>query len=498
LIYDLLAGGESDMAAAEQSLVAYIGENVAKGALSYVGGDAAGFVLSLIGGSSGPSTQDLMDEIKHVGEQLTQVQNTLNTMQALMYLNFSLLEGKLAALASTLNRVELKQLYGLWSNVNVPLFSYMNQVNTQYDTFVEYALESSKTPKENVTRLVNDIQNTNSGAKLSLYGIHMLVLGGGSTKGVLQLWAEMIIPLVKAGSMRMAHARRAYIDYYTQIAGAQLKAINLLEESYNAQQCNHLAQAEYAKFRDLMKAQELGVLYWFEQLLYAGMSNGALWSLSHGYLDPPPPGDNVQEYPLIRPTWDYATASQEMLAGSLYATDEPYRPSPMRQEIETLLAASQAIPPNERRVVVWMIFDDLLSSWSFSGTGLNLDFDYTAAEVSISLVGQGHPSIPPSSSSTLLEEASYWMPQYTSAQTTSRRVIQRFVFSVPDGKYVLANMNNVYKPVHHGCFVNPLYISYQLSVSAESPFAFMDFAPWADPIPEYTGFFVKYVRTLTA
>jgi hypothetical protein len=110
----------------------FVGKNIASGALSWVGGQAAGWVLGDLFGTNGPSTQDVLDAIGNLGKQLTNIQNTLATIETQLTDEFADIEAALAV-------IHQEELYNAWQQVNDNIVTYKTQINSQYSTYVEYA-----------------------------------------------------------------------------------------------------------------------------------------------------------------------------------------------------------------------------------------------------------------------------------------------------------------------------------------------------------------------
>ena len=152
-----------------QKALIFVGKNIAAGALSYVGGQAAGYVLAEIFGTEGPTNQEMLDAINALGQELTGIEDTLAEIQADLDENFAEIE-------QMLTKIDQQARYIAWQQVNDEVVNYVSQTQTQYSTYVEYAVAAATTSKQEVRSLVQQIQDTNVGAKVSLYGINSFVL----------------------------------------------------------------------------------------------------------------------------------------------------------------------------------------------------------------------------------------------------------------------------------------------------------------------------------
>jgi hypothetical protein len=450
----------------------FVGTNVAKGALSWVGGEVAGWILGDIFGTNGPSNQDVLDAIDALGKELTGIEATLESLEEQLNTSFDEIQ-------QALIKINQEALYIAWQNVNNQIVVYMNQINTQYSTFVEYASAAQSTSKDEVQALVQQIQDTNTGAKVSLNGINAFVVGGGQQKGVLELWREMIAPLVGQNVMSFGDASEGLIRYYSSIVYAQMRAANLILESYNQQNNNAVSQQEYEAYRTHMAAQEVPFMQALEELTCDAMQNGGCW-----LLQPNGNGNTLAHC-------EYVDVVQAMWAGGGYMAH--YQPTPWRKEAEELLAAAQAMQPSERRMVVCMIFDN-------SPTQHYVPYqDYTQLQIQIvqetsSTASRRHrrvasaKPISPDSTVTVMSEAQYALPMYS--PVNGKRLIRRNVFTsaiTADGFYQLVDLNSQYPTVVGSnqssvYFMYPdAYLSYSIYVDETHPFDYMDFAIYVDP-----------------
>src|SRR5215813_7601046 len=128
-------------------VLVFVGKNIAAGAVSYVGGQAAGYVLAEIFGTEGPTNQQMLDAINALGEELTGIENTLAEMQADLDENFAEIE-------QMLTKIDQQARYIAWQQVNDEVVKYVSQIQTQYSTYVEYAVAAASTSQQEVASLV--------------------------------------------------------------------------------------------------------------------------------------------------------------------------------------------------------------------------------------------------------------------------------------------------------------------------------------------------------
>jgi hypothetical protein len=301
----------------------FVAGNVAKGALGWVGGQAAGWVLGDLFGTNGPSTQDVLDAIGKLGTQLTNIQGTLATIEKQLTEEFAKIE-------QDLEEIHQEELYIAWQQVNNNIVTYKNQINTQYGIFIEYAATASvrKPTEQEIVDLVKQIQDSNVGAEDSLNGINSFVLGDGQAKGVLELWREMVTPLIAKGQMTFAAASTAYMNYYASILHAQIRAINLIVESYNQQNRNNISKDKYQHYQNLMTQQEVPFLRALEELTYDALQPGASFWTEVDFKDTT--FASVEYFSLVQSLW----------AGGGWVAS--YAPTPWR------LGANRCLPPPRR------------------------------------------------------------------------------------------------------------------------------------------------------
>jgi hypothetical protein len=456
----------------------FIGTNVAKGALSWVGGDIAGWVLGDISGTNGPSNQDVLDAVDKLGQQLTGIEATLASLEDEINTNFDEIQQELI-------KINQEALYIAWQAVNNQIVVYMNQINTQYSTFVEYAAAAKSTSQQEVQALVQQIQDTNTGAKVSLNGINAFVLGGGQQKSVLELWREMVAPLVGKNIMTFGDAAEALTNYYSSIVYAQMRAINLIVESYNQQNNNAVSQQEYTAYRALMTRQELPFMQALEELTCDAMQQGGCWLQS--------------QINTSLATAEYVDVAQAMWAGGGYVAH--YQPTLWRYQAEQLAAAAQAMQAGDRRIVVCMIFDNYATSnyvpyQDYTQLAIQIVQPASRATESSTARRRHHrrhlgapPPVSPDSTVTVMSEAQYQLPQFSPTGST-KRLIRRNVFTKAissDGFYQLVDLNDQYPTIvgsHQSSvyFMNPdKYLSYFMYVDGTHPFDYMDFGIYVDP-----------------
>jgi hypothetical protein len=425
------------MSTTASSALKYVGKEIGSAVAGEVVSQFFGFVLSSIFGDS--SNKEVMEALHQIGEQLKQIEYALQQISAEMRQGF-------ADIKQELSKLHMDNLYLEWQDKDVGVQSAITQIATQYGRYTEYAQNGSTTSKEQVDELVKEILNSNNGAEPSLRQINSLVLSVGMSKGALQLWQEMVSPLVANGVITYGAAISAYLDYYGHILFAQARAAGLLVEAYNKKGDTNNAKTTHTTYRQLLRSQELDFLNNMEPLYFAATTEGSTWS---GRLA----------------SIDYFTVSQAITAQGDSASS--YRPTPERAAAEDLLASAYALLPNERRLVVLMVVPGYL-------------LELKNAVVSLTPAGETTKSVAPDAvSSTTLQAR---------IEGFDREILlRRFVYTtqVSDGTYRIDQAVNEKYPPRAGSagrthyFAEDVYTNYTLSVDPGSPSDFMDFAPYA-------------------
>jgi hypothetical protein len=169
-------------------------------------------------------------------------------------------------------------------------------------------------------------------------------------------------------------------------------------------------------------------------------------------------------------------ARQSYYAGSAYGWQQP---TVLHQQAEALLAHAQSMGPDERRIVVWMVYPQ--------------DYQYGAPPKPVANFDEVNILIT-SVDRSPAEDVEPIRIDILPAPTNPAHTIKRFIFSPKlDGVYVLKNMNGTtglpditgYKgnPVY---FQHPTYLDFKMTVSSNKQFAFTEFAPYSDLYPTMT------------
>ena len=431
----------------------FVGKNVASGALNKFGSEVAGFVL---GDIFGDSSKEILDAIQQLGQQLTQIQNSIAALED------HLAEMKKEILQK-LEEIEQKILYDIWAAKDNLIQDSIAIIETQYHRFVEFANNPTITSKQDIAALVTQILDTNNGAEVQLRKINSNVIGAGDNKGVLQLWAEMMIPLINHNKIHYGQAIDNYITYYTKIACAQIRAANLLVEAFNQKKQQPIAKESWITYRNFMTHQEIPFIVNVDKFIYYAMQKNVTW-----FDKPDASGKIMKCY-----TYSYFTASMSYLASAHW--DAYYRPTYEHELVERILANAQAMGPDERRIALWMIYPSLNREYQ-------LDL---VKNTNIQIVVAANPQEP-----GINPTRTELIPVFTDPHITPH-YIKRFIYSdgVKDGAFVMKDKNgqdglvpqegtgSMQKTVY---FQGDQYLAYNLNVTPVTQFDFMDFAAYYD------------------
>jgi len=424
----------------------FVGRGLASGALGNIGGQAMGFVLDEIFGGGGDDSA-----IAKLGDQLNQIESMIQELLKELSEDFSTIEKQLA-------EIKQEQLYLDWGVRDNTAQEKITNINTQYSTYIEYAKNPKTTSKASIEQLTTQILDTNAGAANNRAQLNALVTGSGEDKGLLQLWQEMVAPLIAGDKMSFYDAIENYMDYYATIVYAQMRATVLLVEAYNLKKNPPVATDTWKAYRQIVDQQELRFLTYFDVFAASELSK---WKTL----------DTVFPYAMKFDKLTFAAieAKQSFYAGSSFGW---HQPTSMHQQAEALLAYAQSMGPDERRIVVWMVYP---RDFTHGKTPPKPVANFDQVEVSITPVDDDKGVVVKTTSSILRVTEN---PDHT---------INRFIFLPQlDGAYVLKDMNgtsglpdvtgyegNVY-------FQHPNYLAFKMSVSPDKQFDFTEFAPYAD------------------
>jgi len=427
------------------------------GAASEVGGSAAGWVLGEIFGS--PDTSQA-DAIKDLGDQLDSIASAVDALTIQLADDMKLIEKELQA-------IKQGQLYVNWEIRDNDLQQYISRLNVQYKTFLTYAANPDSTSQQEVTNLVEEILDTNQGAKVVIAEINALLVGGGasSSKGVLQLWSEMTEPLIKSGKMSCYAALETYFQYYVASAYAQQRALYLVIEAYHQSGNDPAAQEARRTYQDYVKSQEIPFVQNIDAMLRMQLAGGVHKTTSNKLYN-----------------FDYIKALQEYSSGALWAG--AYTPSMSRARAERIITNSMCRAEGENRLVIWMTYPPLIHGGHY--VPKSIDFNNVSVEVQVT-GNDASTSYPPAYINDIVTKPGpglFKPPNYFEQAHLARRMVFE---DLPGGSYVMKDRNGQdgFDPISGSntdkrYFQDPKYLSHQMILNATVRGAFLDFGVYAD------------------
>lgn len=447
------------------------------------GADLAALATALQTDFSG--TPEQLQMLQSGLDQQTQMLSDLGGQIAALASSIAVIEGQIANIEALLQQIGQEQLYQDWSLIDSKLTDYLSAIQTGYATYGEYLADFSTIDTSLVSELAVDILDTNTGPRVGLTAIAAHIRDDGQQRGVLQLWSNMVAPLVTAGIIDYRDAVSQYCAYYQKLAYAQLQATNLVMEAYNFRNTPKEAAQVWSDYRAHLLEQEPVFLNWLVPLVWAGVAGGTLV----------PQGGN-------QAGWCFSACDASLqlnpglqrLPGSQgHANMAYYSPSEVFRQAEDLLATLYVTGESDRRIVVHMLFDAALeSSGILSGVELSLEpvGDGASVNPATSLRLGGPYSI----ASTILE----WVPDLN--LYTSGFYIKRYVFkadasdqSLADGAYQISNINGTQGLVPMNTylssvgnarpqFMNDNVLAWTVAVGESQPFDFMNFMAYMIPV----------------
>ena len=395
------------------------------------------------------------------------------------------LEKTLSNIQELLQKINQQNLYTQWEIVDTTLVNGTSVLTTSYNQYSSYLANGCgpDNPSGPVATLCTEILDPDGGAVQICNLISTAISDDGERKGVLQLWSNMVVPLVSNGIIDYRQAVDGYFSYYQRLAYAELQATNLVMEAYNFKQTPKLASQAWADYRQYLLSQEQAFIQWLVPIIAAGVR----------VTDGPSPW-----YPILT---HLASLELNPMYPSFYQSwREPiyYQPSALFKRAEQILADLYLTEADDRRVVVHMLYDHLFQSL------------VGAASISItSSDGGSEGAVSPSVTNVmpvydlLAGQEGGRVPDETFC--SNQFVLQRYVFtasgsqsddtgsdpSFADGNYTITNINgqsglvpiNTY--VSNGViggkfpFCPTAQLNYVIPISPETPFGFVNFVAYS-------------------
>jgi hypothetical protein len=438
--------------------------------------------------------ENLPQDWKGSPDQLTMLQNSV-TQQAgvvadlggtLVALSQSVnaITGVIAGIQELLSAINQLELYEAWQQVDSLITGYISATQTSYRTYGHYISNYQTTGSAEIGLLISDIMSTNVGPAVAVTAINNFIAAEGQAQGVLQLWVNMVEPLIANGALDYREAINGYFAYYQRLVYAQLQATNLVLEAYNYQNDPTQAGLAWEDYRSALWGQEASFLNGVVQLVSLGASSP--WPKAGPGPGSSPTFSGVHAVIQLNPTVQQTPIGS--ISGGVPACY--YEPSSIFTRAETLLANLYATGTFDRRIVLHMLYlNDDQTNGLVSQVNLSLTSSMTGqiSARTATLLG------PYECHCGLLDENFF----YTDG-TSPGFFVKRFVFmadanggALQDTTYNITNINNT-----EGLYPIETYISqvkmpfmlgelfeYDLSVDETSPFDFMNFMAYMCPLP---------------
>ncbi|WP_299749194.1 hypothetical protein [uncultured Tateyamaria sp.] len=403
-----------------------------------------------------------------MGDQLDSIASAVDVLTKQLTDDMKLIEKELKA-------IEQGQLYNAWQIRDNDLQQYIARFNVQYKTFLTYAANPDSTSQQEVTNLVEEILDTNEGAKVVISEVNTLLVGGGGTsssKGVLQLWSEMIEPLIKNGKMSCYTALETYFQYYVASAYAQQRALYLVIEAYHQSGNDPAAQEQRRTYQDYVKRQELPFVQNIDAMLRMQLAGGVNRNPTQLSYD-----------------FDYVKALQEYSSGGFWAG--AYTPSASRARAERIITNSMCLAEGKNRLVIWMTYPPLMHG----GHNLpkTIDFSNVSVEVQAASNDVG-VSYPPAYIDDIVTKPGPGLvepPNYFEQAHSARRMVFE---DLPGGSYVMKDRNGQdgLAPISGSntdkrYFQDPKYLSHQMILNGTVRGACMDFGIYPEQVKYVFG-----------
>jgi hypothetical protein len=344
-----------------------MGQSLAQSASGYVQGVTGpvvgGMLGSLFGGSQASGGADIAQlqaniDAKFAGEQqdldllngqmqaqsaqLTNIGNQLTALSGAV----SALTRDVEGMAALLQKIAQLEAYGNWQAVDDEMTDAITQIHTIYNTYAVTAANYKTVAAAEVTNLAEEALNPNDGPADSMAKINVYVVSSGRREGALQLWSEMVAPLVATGVLDYRNAVDQYTAYYKKLVSAQLLAANVLVEGHNYYD-DKLAADTWKQYKAMVAGQEDEFIRWLVPLVYSGVEAGAVGSSGN------PEGPQFTWYEAAMQLHPGLQAMPGDSGGEGY-----YAPTSIFRDAEALLAGLSVTDPADRRIVVHMVFSD--------------------------------------------------------------------------------------------------------------------------------------------
>jgi hypothetical protein len=460
-------------------------------ALFGTGQTTGGQNLAALPGTLGNAGLDtsLLNTVLGAVSQQTNLLQALGTQLSSLANEISAIEGEIGNLRQLLQAINQETLYISWEVKDQPIAQLIATIRSSHQNYGSYIAESSGTDSSVVRQFVNGLLSAGNVISSASTVINDAIFGqGGQSKGLLQLWSEMVVPLIANGTIDYREAVSEYTDYYKRLVYAQLQATNLMMEGYNFDPSSspmptptELAKEQWKTYRQYLLSQEEPFVNSLFPLVVAAVQLNL--SVSVGQTQRWPFTSalaSMELNPSLQSSPPTAVGANGTMPTAYYA------PSQLFREAEQLLANLYVTEPQDRRIVVYMTCV-LKETYTLVGdVTLKLDQNVEPAAVYKTNPQPYNDTCDPN-----------WLNE---PADETQIYLKRFVFSadkdnpgLKDGTHRLENLNGVngLNPLPTRLAPTPFDVPFmsdnvvgqELTISPSSPFDFMNFGAYTTPIP---------------
>jgi len=488
-----------------------LAQTAVKAASDATGYDVGGTLNALFGNKQEQGGSDLAQLGVDVASSnidpaaVTQLQSSLDQQQAEMTdlgnkvdsiaQGVAAIQGEIANIEAMLEKIDQEILYTQWQAANDMMIDKAADIQAAYSRYGRFIAKADEHASSDVAAYLQGIMSSYSGPQAGVSLISSVLVGQGQAKGALELWSNMVVPLVAAGQIDFRDAAAQYVDYYRKAAYTQLQGTNLIMEAYNFDATDakpedpSAASDAWATYQNLLITQEAPFIRWLSPIISAGIAAGA--------------GHPEWGYSAITAALQINPGLQQLPASSSTDPSAYYEPSSIYGAAEALLATLYVTGEGDRRIVIHMAYSGKVIADVVSGVELTID-------------GKGADG-----KETTLKPARSDDLGRTSIMTGDREEVvdpnldmgwfdvRRFVYQtaqdgsydMPDGSYMLTDLNGQdgLEPIETYAssrwnmklpFLDGGPLGHVMAISSTSPFAFMNFLAYMRPFNfpgEYDG-----------
>jgi hypothetical protein len=407
--------------------------------------------------------------IEGIGTQLTAISSAI-----------AVISSDIASMLALLQKLAAAEAYSTWQAVDNEMTDAITSIQASYSNLSENIRGYKAIRSIDIDSLVTTILDDPQGPAYSSALISTYVLPSGQRHGALELWSEMVSPIVAAGQLDYRQAVDEYFTYYKKLVSAQLLAANLLIEGHVYRK-NGLAGETWALYKNQIKAQEDEFIQWLVPLVCAGVQ--AVWAKGL-----PPGALRCVGYDA---TMQLHAGFQAMPTDT--GGDGYYSPSSIFEAAEELLAKFMVTAPQDRRILVHLLFaDDQIGTFKEAidavpitiqpPTTSTADAAANSSALTPAHTGRFGPYVMPGGGQDTLDINFVARPDI---------YVYRQVYSpdaVDSPTYQLTDLNGLLAPVETYAgstvsFQESKVLDYVLNVNAQKQFDFMNFAGYTVASP---------------